>query len=536
MAAGTGGLHEPLLPRAAPPPPAGAQPPTPPDPAAAAGHPVALVLEEDGSPPPRGRRHSFGGGGGGEDAPRPPPADTYRICVFNLTKVILGAGMMAVPRALYLLGVIPGTALMAAIALLTHFTLARGLVWGAAAAGAKGSYGDLARRALGRRGEAALQLAVFVNCWTMLVIFLVISGDLLVGDAPDYYGLIRQLTGAAPGSPALNRPLVLGALCCAVLLPLGSMRSMERLAAVNIIGVMANAFFAGLMVVLAASAAAAGAAAAPPLWPQWGELERGGGGGRLGAAAALAATLPVVLNCFVCHQSLHPLLPSLRPYSTTRAQSMVATSLAAAGGLYYIIAICAVAAFGSDLRDDVLSNITAAAMAPLLRSLTAARAAALAVRAGYLLSIAGSFTLLLFPLRHVIADVALGGHDALARRWLPVSAALIASAAATAAALPSIWGALALVGATATTAQAWIVPALIILSLERAAARRERSGGGEAGGLAGGKARASGAARAAAVGRSCVAWLILLLGAGMFANAVLGEAARRLLPRAGPAP
>jgi len=38
-------------------------------------------------------------------------------------------------------------------------------------------------------------------------------------------------------------------------------------------------------------------------------------------------------------QSLHPLLPSLRPYSTQRAQRMVATSLSIAGVLYYTIAM-----------------------------------------------------------------------------------------------------------------------------------------------------------------------------------------------------
>jgi len=114
-------------------------------------------------------------------------------------------------------------------------------------------------------------------------------------------------------------------------------------------------------------------------------------------------------------------------------------------------------------------------MSPLLGSDLAAHAAALAVRCGYLLSLAGSFVLLLFPLRHVLADVLLGGHDALSARWAPATAGLVATAYLTACFLPSIWTALSLVGATATTMQAWIIPSLLVLVLER---RPGRWGGG----------------------------------------------------------
>jgi amino acid permease len=134
----------------------------------------------------------------------------------------------------------------------------------------------------------------------MQVVFLVISGDILVGDPPETYGLIRQLTGLTTG-PAASRPAVLGALCALVLVPLGSMRSMERLAAVNIIGVASNALFAVLTAALAAAAVASGQATPLPLWPQWGELVTATGG-RAAAVLALASTLPVMLNCVSCHQ------------------------------------------------------------------------------------------------------------------------------------------------------------------------------------------------------------------------------------------
>ncbi len=138
--------------------------------------------------------------------------------------------------------------------------------------------------------------------------------------------------------------------------------------------------------------------------------------------------------------------------------------------------------FGANLQDDVLSNITVEAMAPLLGSDLLARAAALAVRAGYLMSLMGSFVLLLFPLRHVLADVLLGSHDALTARWIPVTAAIMGTSFCTACFLPTIWDALTLVGATATTTLSWIIPALLILAVERRGRGRGRGGAGKGAG------------------------------------------------------
>jgi len=141
----------------------------------------------------------------------------------------------------------------------------------------------------------------------MEVVFLVVIADVLIGDAPEYHGLIRELAGLLPGyaagaAPALtSRPLVLGALCALVLLPLGAMRSMDRLAAVNILGVASNAVFAALMLALLAASRASGALRSPPLWPRWEELVVSQGG-QLGAVLCLASTVPIILNCFACHQ------------------------------------------------------------------------------------------------------------------------------------------------------------------------------------------------------------------------------------------
>jgi hypothetical protein len=232
----------------------------------------------------------------------------------------------------------------------------------------------------------------------MEVVFVVVLGDILIGTAPEYGGLLPEWTGASPAHCIwLRRDVVLGAVSLLVLLPLAAMRSMERLAVVNIIGecvmggvgvyvgvlrcgktacawrrpicimhacrrtvsvcagrltqgqdfasvcpcgqgcwqgaqlagqqdttkhhsltspwlaclpagVASNGVFAGLMLALAAGALNNGVLQPPPLFPDWSEL----GSTPVAAAITIATVVPVLLNCDVCHQSLHPLMPLLQ--------------------------------------------------------------------------------------------------------------------------------------------------------------------------------------------------------------------------------
>ncbi|WIA09716.1 hypothetical protein OEZ85_009100 [Tetradesmus obliquus] len=346
---------------------------------------------------------------GGRYTPEGDQQDTFWPCTFNLSKVIMGAGMMAIPRAFNLLGLLPGLAIMALMACLTFFTLA-GLISATAATQAGGSYGALVRKTVGGAAEYSLQLAVLANCYVMNVVFVVVFGDLLLGTAPEYAGLLPELLrmlGAAPDPTScwwLGRPFVLGMLSLLVLLPLASMRSMEKLAVVNIIGVASNGLFAALVLALAGRAAALGQIKPPQLLPDLSQL----GSSPVVVAIALASIVPVLLNCNVCHQSLHPLLPLLKPYSVARMQRLVATALCVCNVLYFTVTICAGLVFGDALDADVLANITVAAMGPLIGP-AAAVVMSFAVRVGYLLSIIGSYVLLCYPLRQCIGDLMLPG-------------------------------------------------------------------------------------------------------------------------------
>jgi hypothetical protein len=101
------------------------------------------------------------------------------------------------------------------------------------------------------------------------------------------------------------------------------------------VGVASNGVFAGLMLALAAGAYSNGVIQSTPLFPDWSEL----GSTPITAAVAIAIVVPVLLNCDVCHQSLHPLMPLLQvrqiwllsqPHCRLFSQSPAATACALA--------------------------------------------------------------------------------------------------------------------------------------------------------------------------------------------------------------
>eukprot|EP00775_Hariotina_reticulata_P009477 gene9477-9641_t len=254
---------------------------------------------------------------GGHFTPETPAKDTFWPCTFNLSKVIMGAGMMAIPKAFMLLGLLPGLGIMALMAVLTFFTLAE-LVSASSSTG--------------------------------------------MGAGTSYGALVRKTVGATADK-------------------------------------------------------------------------------------------------------------TLQPYSVPRMQRVVGTALCICNVLYLTVALCSGLVFGAELDADVLTNISAVVMGPLIGPVAAAIMANL-VRCGYLMSLIGSYVLLCYPLRQCMGDLLLSGQGAVQHHWSLLTVTLVGSTYVVACYLPSIWGALSIVGATMSTVQGFIIPALVVLAVEHKAAKQ----------------------------------------------------------------
>ncbi len=127
----------------------------------------------------------------------------------------------------------------------------------------------------------------------------------------------------------------------------------------------------------------------------------------------------------------------------------------------------------------------------------------LTVRGGFLVSLIGSFVNFMFPLRSTVSELIWGGGDKAealeAQFFVPLTYGLMACAVV----VPNIWAALSFVGNIATTMAAFIIPAMIALSLG------DRLNPG-----------ASAGQRAA---NKAVAYVVLVLGVALFGNGVLQQ-------------
>ncbi|EFJ48238.1 hypothetical protein VOLCADRAFT_90925 [Volvox carteri f. nagariensis] len=384
-------------------------------------------------------------------------------CTFNLTKVILGAGIMALPKAVAMLGWGLGMSLLVVVGLLTHFTV-HGLVY-ASDRCRRDTYSALTRTALGPLAEKVLQAAMLLGCLGFEVVYIDIIGDLLIGDEPDRDGLVTAwLPSHLRHEWWVGRPFVLAILTVAVLAPLTSLRTMNHLGAVNVVGLLSLVGFAGATCWLGLAAVTQGSAYQMPFGP---DME-GLGPDTASRITSALAVVPILLTAASCHQSVHPLRAMLVPYNPAVLDRVVALSLTMVTVLFMVVAYAAYTAFGQDVRGNFLNNLSPAQLSPLIGS-TAATVVSFGVKGGYAGSLIGSSVLIMFPLRQSTLEVVApaqalpGAPPVPASLYLSCTYGLLVATYGIAVFVPSIWDVISFVGAVSCTIMCFIIPAVLIL-------------------------------------------------------------------------
>lgn len=99
---------------------------------------------------------------------------SFSGAVFNLSTTIVGAGIMALPATMKVLGLILGVALIIFMAFLTDASIE--LLLRFSRAGKTVSYGGLMGDAFGKYGKILLQVCVLINNIGVLVVYMIIIG------------------------------------------------------------------------------------------------------------------------------------------------------------------------------------------------------------------------------------------------------------------------------------------------------------------------------------------------------------------------
>ncbi|CAD6247757.1 unnamed protein product [Miscanthus lutarioriparius] len=107
-----------------------------------------------------------------EDAVHEFDGASFSGAVFNLSTTIVGAGIMALPASIKMLGLIPGILMIILVALLTEASI--DMLVRCSHQGKITSYGWLMGDTFGQWGRIALQASVVINNVGVLIVYMII--------------------------------------------------------------------------------------------------------------------------------------------------------------------------------------------------------------------------------------------------------------------------------------------------------------------------------------------------------------------------
>ncbi|KAK9817231.1 hypothetical protein WJX72_011431 [[Myrmecia] bisecta] len=369
--------------------------------------------------------------------------------VFNLANTIIGAGMLALPKAYATLGVVAGTLTLLAICYMTYASLI--VLIKAAEDSGRCSYAAIVGAKLGTACSAALRLAIILNCAGVIVIYMVVIADSLAG-------ITEFAAMGPPAGPAPARTVIITVVAWLFVAPLVAPRTMRTLSHASLLSLSCACLFCGVTIALATAAACKGQL--PHI--HWLPDRQAFAGSPVRMIAQALAAVPVITTAFICHFNIHPVMAELKNYSHGRMRQVVQRSLGFCAATYIAVPVAAYMLFGDQTHGDVISNFTPAALGKLVAA-PLAQALVLAVRSTNVLSLWLSMPMLMFPLRAEVFTLLKQGTQPSNTVFFGVTYVLLGLCYVLAVFVTSMWTAASLVGATSGIMLAFLFPALIMI-------------------------------------------------------------------------
>ncbi|XP_020267133.1 probable sodium-coupled neutral amino acid transporter 6 isoform X2 [Asparagus officinalis] len=217
---------------------------------------------------------------------------SFSGAVFNLSTTIIGAGIMALPATMKVLGLVPGIVMIIFIAFLTEASVEMLIRFSRVEK--MTSYGGVMGDAFGRIGRMLLQICVVINNVGIMVVYMIIIDSL-------------RYTSA--------------------------------------LSVALAAVFVVVTAAIAIVKLVSGSVQMPRLFPEITDLS---------SVWNLFTAVPVLVTAFICHYNVHSVDNELDDSSLI--QPIVRTSLALCSTVYIATSFFSYLLFGDSTLDDVLTN------------------------------------------------------------------------------------------------------------------------------------------------------------------------------------
>ncbi|KAK9072304.1 hypothetical protein SSX86_008737 [Deinandra increscens subsp. villosa] len=367
--------------------------------------------------------------------------------VFNLTTTVIGAGIMALPAVMKVLGLVVGVVMILLMGIITEVSvelLVRFTVQCKAT-----SYGEVVQQALGSPARIVSEICIILNNAGVLVVYLIIMGDVMSG-SPRHVGVLDQWFGNGFWD---DRRLVVLIVLVVFLAPLCALDKIESLSMTSAASVVLAVLFVTIACLVAFIMFVEGKTAPPRLVPDFSSKQ---------AILDLLVVIPIMSNAYVCHFNLQPIYNELTGPSPKKMNKIGRITTVICVIIYWLTAVSGYLLFGKNTEPDILTNFDKPLPIRFSKSLN------FIVRVGYIFHLILVFPVIHFSLRQTVDSLAFSGVAPLSEsknRCLGLTCVILVVTYLASIMIPSIWTAFKFTGATTAVSLGFTFPALIALRL-----------------------------------------------------------------------
>ncbi|XP_039051662.1 amino acid transporter AVT6E-like [Hibiscus syriacus] len=369
--------------------------------------------------------------------------------VFNLTTTIIGAGIMALPATMKVLGVVLGICLIILIGFLSEMSVEM-LIRFAVSCKAR-SYGEVVQIAMGKTARILSEICIIVNNTGVLIVYLIIMGDVMSGSVR-HLGIFDQWLGHGFWD---HRKLLVLVVMVVFLAPLCLLNRIESLSTTSAASVALAVVFVAVCFAVAFIKLVEGKIDPPRMSPDLRSKM---------AIWDLIVVIPVMTNAYVCHFNIQPIYNELEGRSPQKMNRVGRITTSICVVVYASTAISGYLLFGKDTEGDVLTDFD--------RDLGIRFSTALnyIVRIGYIFHLILVFPVIHFSLRQTVDRLVFEGSAPLTesrKRSFALTVILLMLIYVGSTMIPNIWTAFKFTGATTAVSLGFTFPALIALRLSQ---------------------------------------------------------------------
>lgn len=367
--------------------------------------------------------------------------------VFNLATSVIGAGIMALPAAMKVLGVAFGLFSIVVMGILSEISIE--LLVRFSVLCKSSSYGDVVHSALGSFARVVSEICIIINNAGILVVYLIIIGDVMSGSF-EHVGVFEQLLGHGWWD---NRKLVILIVLVVFLAPLCALQMIDSLSLTSAASVALAVVFVVASCVIASIKLVEGSIKTPRMGPDFGSKT---------AILDLLVVIPIMTNAYVCHFNVQPIYNELKGRSPHKMNRVGRITTVLCVVVYASTALSGYLLFGDDTESDVLTNFDENLGIRFSFILN------YVIRIGYVLHLVLVFPVIHFSFRQTVSELIFRTSVPQSRTMtLALTTVLLGVIYLGSTMIPNIWVAFKFTGATTGLALGFIFPSLVALRLDK---------------------------------------------------------------------